>query len=235
MRKKTKTSTANAATPNIFAPADHGGTSNTVSGAGAYVGGGEQNTASGAASTIGAGTTNTASGSYSTIGGGYSNTATVTRATVAGGSANAATGQWSTLGGGNLNKATDDYGVVAGGTNNTAADYLYILRRGLRRAERTRNSFGTPEWVRASARDLRSPGASARRERPEQAAQSSRYPRQGSKRSGVRVTRHSRAGPELGGAENAARSSQVVGIRAAGGCLCSRPASGAGLPRSEPV
>ena len=101
------------------APADHGGTNNTVNGTDSFVGGGYSNLVT---------------DDYGTIGGGYNNqagdnagtTADRKLATVGGGKNNRATGYLSTISGGFGNTASGSGSIVAGGlNNNVSGDYSF--------------------------------------------------------------------------------------------------------------
>ncbi len=102
------------------APADHGGTGNTVSGTNAFVGGGASNTASGGYSTVGGGIGNTASGLVSVIGGGGYNAASANYAAVGAGENNTASATHAMVGGGEQNTASGAHATVGGGQNNDA-------------------------------------------------------------------------------------------------------------------
>ena len=116
-----------------------GGTSNTVSGAGGFVGAGESNQASGEFAGIVGGLFNVASGNQSFIGTGQYNTASGQSSVVVGGEDNIAAGNMSTVGG-NSNKAAS-YGETTLGlfaTNYTpasttafnASDRLFAIGNG---------------------------------------------------------------------------------------------------------
>ncbi len=124
-------------------PSDHGGTSNSVSGVNAFIGGGYSNlvtdnfgTISGGQgnvaglddgstqnswATVGGGENNFASGDWSAVGGGRVNTASASRSTVGGGEGNMASGPASTVSGGNSNIASGGHSTVGGGFGNTAS------------------------------------------------------------------------------------------------------------------
>ena len=135
-----------AATEGGGAPADHGGTANTVNGTDSFIGGGNSNFVSDDYGTIGGGRMNSvgdnsgtfsdrpyatvgggysnwASESYSSVGGGVRNTASGDYSAVGGGEDNTTIGRWSTVGGGrdNMTTSAGNFSTVAGGVANTAS------------------------------------------------------------------------------------------------------------------
>ncbi len=111
------------------APADHGGTSNTVSGTDSFVGGGSFNIVNdhygaisgGRFNTTGISDGNAATGQLATVGGGYLNWARGTKSTVGGGESNTASGYNSAIGGGDTNTASGSFSTISGGDGNTAS------------------------------------------------------------------------------------------------------------------
>jgi len=106
------------------------GTSPTVTGPYATVGGGYGNTASGFSSTVGGGSYNTASGYGATVAGGSNpllaggyNTACGVGSTISGGYGNNASGNSSTISGGGSNTANGCHSTVSGGYCNRASCY----------------------------------------------------------------------------------------------------------------
>lgn len=97
-----------------------GGGSDNQSSFGAFVGGGANNTAGGIYSTVAGGNANTAGATQASVGGGQLNEASGLNATVSGGIGNLASNQYSTVGGGNNNDATGIYSCVPGGFQNAA-------------------------------------------------------------------------------------------------------------------
>jgi len=137
------------------APADHGGTNNTVIGMDSFIGGGNTNlvtdnydtigggqdnvagldngSTQNSWATVGGGDTNTASGIGSTVAGGSGNTASGLLSTVSGGGGlyvNTASGDHSTVGGGYYNEASGYFATVGGGTSNTASGYASTVGGG---------------------------------------------------------------------------------------------------------
>jgi len=99
-----------------------GGTGNTASGAGTYVGGGLANGATQQYATVGGGQSNNAQSSSSTVSGGQGNTANNGAfATVGGGVNNQASNNSATVGGGNGNTASGLDATVPGGATNAAS------------------------------------------------------------------------------------------------------------------
>jgi hypothetical protein len=105
-----------------------GGYGNTASGFSSTVSGGYFNTASGYGATVAGGSNpllaggyNTACGVGSTISGGYGNNASGNSSTISGGGSNTASNYNSTVGGGNSNTASGFYSTVSGGYSNCAS------------------------------------------------------------------------------------------------------------------
>ncbi len=130
--------------------------SNTVSGAGAVVGGGGNaggpNTASGNYATVGGGLDNTADNWYATIGGGLDNIASGAYATVGGGVFNTADNWYATIGGGSGNTASGQRATVPGGRNNTANGDNSFAAGGRAKA----NHDGTFVWADSTIADFAS-------------------------------------------------------------------------------
>ena len=109
-----------------IAPADHGGTDNSVGGTGSFIGGGVLNIIYDDYSTVGGGYANTTGTPiegderFATVSGGFVNSASGTYTTVSGGYVNIASGESSTVSGGRENTASVFYSTVSGGRNNIA-------------------------------------------------------------------------------------------------------------------
>jgi len=97
------------------------GTTNAITGFGAFIGAGTNNGVSGNNAFIGAGSNGQATGVGSFVGAGQQNSAEGAQSFVGGGLSNNAEGNGAVVGGGHLNVANNDYAFVGGGTTNTAS------------------------------------------------------------------------------------------------------------------
>jgi hypothetical protein len=116
-------------TVSAFSASVVGGTGNTASGQGAFVGGGAlnspapNNSATGVNSAVVGGTNNAASDDQTVVGGGENNMASDTWAAVVGGQNNTASSENAFVGAGNTNTASGTSSVVGGGANNVASQF----------------------------------------------------------------------------------------------------------------